>query len=75
LLLGCIPEPLEEVIPLGVNGQLDPEEGLVLLVSLVEGLGHTMETGEVQEAVRGMPHDKLARTQVQIQASRSRSGV
>jgi hypothetical protein len=40
------PGPLGEVILPGTNRQLDPEKGLVLLVSLGEGLGHTMEPSE-----------------------------
>jgi hypothetical protein len=39
--------------PLGANGQLDPEKGLILQVSQGEGLGCTMELGEMQESARG----------------------
>jgi hypothetical protein len=49
--------PLDcQKIPPGANGQLDPEEGFNLLVSLVEGLGCTAESDEVQELVRGGEH-------------------
>jgi hypothetical protein len=42
----------EKILP-GANGQLDPEEGLVLSASQGEGLRRTMEPGEAQEPVRG----------------------
>jgi hypothetical protein len=64
LLLWCV--LLEEVILPGTNGYLDLEEGLVLLASLGEGLGCTMEPGEVQEPARGVSPIRLVRTQVQI---------
>jgi hypothetical protein len=54
LLPGAFPGPLGEVILPGANGQLDPEEGLVLLVSLGEGLKCTMEPSEAQEPARGV---------------------
>jgi hypothetical protein len=50
------------------NGQFDPEEGLVLSVSLSEGLGCTTEPSEAQESKRGVLPVRLVRTWVQIQA-------
>jgi hypothetical protein len=43
----------QEKIPPGASGQLDLEEGLVLLVSQGEGLRCTTEPDEMQESVRG----------------------
>jgi hypothetical protein len=53
---GASPKPLGEMIPPGANGQFDLGEGLILLESGGEGLGCTMEPGEVQELVRGAEH-------------------
>jgi hypothetical protein len=48
----------------GTNGQFDPQEGLILLVSQVEGLRCTMEPSEAQEPARGVLHIRLVRARV-----------
>jgi hypothetical protein len=55
------PGPLGEVIPPGTNGQFDPEKGLVLLASWVEGLVCTTEPHKVQEPARGAPPIKTGK--------------
>jgi hypothetical protein len=60
------PGPPGEVILPGANGQFDPEQGLVLLVSQDEGLECTIEPSEVQEPVREVLPIRLVRTLVQI---------
>jgi hypothetical protein len=66
LSLGCIPHSLGEVIPLGTNRWLDPEEGLILLVGRGEGLRCTTEPREAQEPVRGAWPVRRVRTRLQI---------
>jgi hypothetical protein len=56
---------LEVILP-DANGQFDPEEGLVLLVSQGKGFRCTTEPSEAQEPVRGVPPVRLVRTRVQI---------
>jgi hypothetical protein len=53
---GASPRLQGEVIPPGANRQFDLEEGLILLVSLGEGLRCTTEPSEAQEPVRGGEH-------------------
>jgi hypothetical protein len=50
----------------GANVQFDPKEGFILPACLGEGLGCTLEPGEVQEPLRGALPIILVRTHVQI---------
>jgi hypothetical protein len=59
---GCVPWTARRSDPARHQWTVLSGGGTHFLVSLGEGLGHTMEPSEAQEPVRGVPPVRLVRT-------------